>query len=200
MSRRTLSPRRLHQIMYTMIYPAVLGSFLYAYWDRLANRGFCWNDPTAWLGGAFFIAVFTLDYVYSLEQDIQDHYSGPEFLADLVIVALIYLAAQALFGKPVKGLEGASPKFIWVYLFAIKFASTVWEIVRRSRAAAGSDASKPRRTIPRFEAMEGDAFFLVASLVLGVVAWQMPDGWSVLPLLAFLVADGLVYVQHTSDG
>lgn len=100
-----LSPARLHQIMYTMVYPAVLGSFLYTFWDKTAKGRFEWSDPLPWLIGLLFIALLTLDYVYSLAAAIVARYSLVKFVLDLLIVVLLYLTLQALFKEKVEVVD-----------------------------------------------------------------------------------------------
>jgi hypothetical protein len=192
--RLRLSPLRLHQIMYTLVNPAVLGAFLYAYWDKVANRAFEWQQPTPWLGGALFIALFTLDFVYSQGKAIQESYSGAEFLVDLVLVALIYVAAQSLFGTTVKGLESVP---IWVYLFLVKFLSSLWELWR-VRQAERTVKARARRPFPLVH-IETDIALAIGAVILGAVALSLPPAWQWLPLAAFLSIDGAIYVANTSE-
>lgn len=197
MARFTLSALRLHQIMYGLVYPAVLGSFLYAFWDKAANAAFELARPTPWVGGALFIALFTLDYAYSLARSVQASYSGGEFLADVLIVMLIYLTAQSLFGKEVAWLAGVS---VWVYLFAIKLVSSAWELIRlnRARRADPGGSHGAARPFPVVY-IETDVALAIAAVVLGALSSVMRESLQFILLAMFFIVDGLSYIAHTSD-
>ncbi len=193
-----LSSLRLHQIMYTMVYPAVLGSFLYSFWDKAATKQFSWDDRLPWVGGLLFIAVLTLDYIYSLATTIVQRYSWPKFVMDFLVVVLIYFAMSALLKPDLKGWDLV---LLWVYLFAIKLLSWIWELCdyRQQNLPKPGDAAKRARPLPIGKnGVETDLALLLAAAFFGVVSYWQPE-LRVPLVIIFFVLDGAYYIDNTSD-
>jgi hypothetical protein len=198
MSKLTLSALRLHQIMYTMVYPAVLGSFIYAYWDKVAKNEFIWAEPSPWVCGFLFIALFTLDYTYSIGDSIQKSYSAAEFLFDFIILVLLFITAQEIFGTKIRALESFS---VWTYLLAIKAVASAWELTRYRRLkneTQNGGSITFRRPLPLFP-LGTDIAFLIAALLLWLASLVVPAPYHFLLLAGFLIGDGLLYIANTSD-
>lgn len=192
-----LSPARLHQIMYTMVYPAVLGSFLYTFWDKTAKGRFEWSDPLPWLIGLLFIALLTLDYVYSLAAAIVARYSLVKFVLDLLIVVLLYLTLQALFKEKVEVVDKVLP---WVWLFLIKLLAVAWELADRSQQVAGASGTRAEkaRAVPLVN-IETDTLLLILAVLFGALAIVSPAWLQVVYYAAWMLLDGLLYIANTSD-
>jgi hypothetical protein len=193
-----LSALRLHQIMYTMVYPAVLGSFLYSFWDKAATQQFSWNDHLPWVGGLLFIAVLTLDYIYSLANTIMHRYSWPKFVMDFLVVVLIYFAMSALLKPDLKGWDLA---LLWGYLFAIKLVSWVWELCdyRQQNLPKPGDAAKRARPLPIGKnGIETDLGLMFGAFMGGLVCYWQPE-LRVPLVIIFFVLDGAYYIDNTSD-
>lgn len=193
-----LSPARLHQIMYAMVYPAVLGSFLYTFWDKAAKGKFELNDPLPWLIGLLFIALLTLDYVYSLAAAIVARYSLVKFVLDLLIVVLLYLTLQALFKEKVELVDKVLP---WVWLFLIKLLAVAWELADRKQQVAGASGSTPAqkaRAVPLVN-VETDTLLLILAVVFGGLAIVSPAWLQLVYYAAWMLLDGLLYIANTSD-
>jgi hypothetical protein len=191
-----LSPLRLHQIMYAMIYPAVLGSFIYAYGDKAANSAFALSDPVPWLIGFLFIALLTLDYIYSIGSSVQSNYSMIEFCADLLIVVLLYGTLQAILRSPMAGLAILSGISIWLYLFAIKLVASLWEVWDRFKHR---NLPQTKDEAARIRPLESDIAFCLIALVCLAASLVVPKYVDVAFLAAFLVFDGIYYITYTSD-
>lgn len=177
-----LSPKRRHQAMYGMIYPGVLGSFLMMFADKWFQDAFSLSQPVPWLCGFMFVALFTLDYVYSLGKDIENNYRGSELFWDAIIVVLIYLAGHSIFNAA----TGVTPA-IWGYLFAAKFVSLVWE---HSPFAAVPPRGGISDTLPCIGFAVGWIFcgLEIASQTVQIVLF-----------LVVIAIDGALYLANTSD-
>jgi hypothetical protein len=168
--------------MYNMIYPAILGSILYTVFQLAADRSFQFSNPMPWFAGALFIALFTLDYTYSLARDISTSYSRVAFALDLVVVVLMFVAATAILGK------NLLPISVWLELVFLKLVVVVWEVVELRRS------QRPLKHVL------SDFGLLLTYILFTVVFHFSPSSVEWVFMSIIFIADGLFYIANTSEG
>jgi hypothetical protein len=180
-SLRKKADPRLFAVMYTLLYPGVLGSLMYAYPDNFVSKGAPFTLVGAALAFALFLA-FVFDYLHSITEPAKASYSHGTFIADLGLVALMFIAGQKILGTLI---FDAAPEF-W-FLCAARVSGWFWEHMK-----AGADNEDPTP--------EGvDLFFIFVYAIGGLIAVQI--GWydSVAykwVLAAVLLLDALMYLWY----
>lgn len=152
---------RLHAVMHTLLYPGVLGSLMYALPDNILKNDspFTWsrNGLGILLALALF-AAFVADYLHSISEEAKASYSNGTFWADLVIVALVFIAGQKVLGTKV--LPDLSE--FW-FLAGAKLCAVAWEGLTYQNPMSPSTAE----TAPSPTPIETDVAFALAFLSIG---------------------------------
>lgn len=181
-----LSSLRLHQIMYNMFYPAVLGGMIYSLFVQAAETGFHASNPKPWLAFPLFIALFTLDYTYSLARKIVDEYSLSAFGIDLLIVVLMFIVSNSILDKNVV------PVSIWIELATLKFVVSFWEFWRDKKRQASGSLLETKYFVTDFI-----LFLVCISFAVMKEFGPLPYEWALLSLV--FIVDILIYLPNTSD-
>lgn len=82
---------RLHNLLYNLLYPAFLGTLIYNYFDK-------YPALSTGVGVTLFLMLilFSLDFIYSLSEEVIRNYSGWQFVFDIFIVGLLFIAAKSI--------------------------------------------------------------------------------------------------------
>jgi hypothetical protein len=88
---------RLHLVMSSLLYPAVLGTLIYAAFQKFDERPAFFISAQGVLAFALLLH-YVLDYVYTVVHERGSSYSLPKFLADFLIVICMFLATQEVLG------------------------------------------------------------------------------------------------------
>src|SRR5258708_446223 len=115
--------RALHQVMYGLLYPAVLGTvFVLFVSDDLMH----WHLSPRSAFGVVFLIHWCLEFVLANQAEVIRGYSFVEFTGDFVLIVIIYNAFIAL---PKPDQEGTyTALYLWVMLVPVIFlAVDVWK-------------------------------------------------------------------------
>jgi hypothetical protein len=188
------TPAQLHQLLYGLVYPAVLGSLLYT---TIFDQSFTQSpsrDSLALTCTVLIIALFAVDYVYSYSENNTVDYSVAQFLIDFVIVLLAYVAAVSF-----TGVEAFEKVPGWIYLFLAALVSYFLEEARYyGRKKNRFNLSPP---LPKIKRKHANSDFLCAYLylVFGLLSTLLTSKWSVVPVIAALIVHLIVYIYNVGD-
>jgi hypothetical protein len=174
--------------MYGLVYPAVLGSLLYLFGEQVAQGTFSLSLPIPWIAGALFIAVFALDYVYSLSRTNQEFYSGFAFSVDALLLVVVYLSAQAIFGTKILSCVS-----VWFWLLLAKVVSLYQELLL-TKAATTRDPPEGRAPAQPLGQSRSDLMLAFVCGISWAIAAGLPIEWGGLPLVMFLAIDAYFYL------
>lgn len=171
---------RMFTIMHTLLYPGVLGSLMYAAPDNIASGRTPLDLTQVAVACALFL-MFIMDYSHSVEKGNEESYSNGTFIADLVIVVLLFIAGQRILGTPVP--PDIHPAWL---LVGVKVAAVCWEFLKRRDSHQSAVRSVEVLT---------DLLFLVLYALVGFFA---PDSekYASFFLIAVLVGDAVSYIVY----
>jgi len=123
-----MTTKNLHQLMYGLLYPAVLGTIfvLFVEHDLASGR----LSPKV-LFGVVFLVHFCLEFILAVQTESVDGYSVPDFLGDLFLIVIIYKAFLSLPSD--EGACDYKALYFWVMLVPVVFLSVdVVQWIRRN--------------------------------------------------------------------
>lgn len=166
-------------VMNNLLYPAVLGTLIYTGFNEFSGHAI-WGEQ-ALLALALFV-LYVMDYAHSVSEGNRKTYTSGKFLADLVIVACLFIAGNAILGE---NLFPAIHPAWW--LLGTKVAALWWECWGQLRE------KWPARK--RVEVETDSAFALVYLIVaVGSLNMEIPA----LVLAGVVAADAFYYYQYES--
>lgn len=179
--------QRWFLIMSNLLYPAVLGTVIYTFAEKILDPTDC-ITATQQLAGLMLITLFIFDYSHTLIEGIRVNYNGRKFFADFVIILCILLAGRAILGKPVP-LEA---NYAW-WLFFAKTSAVLWELFDVN----GKAMKAASRKLPNnFFGFETDLFLCVVYAAIIGLAYCEFRYWEWCAISAMLF-DAYQYYQFT---
>lgn len=168
-------------IMHTLLYPGVLGSLMYAVPDNIASGRMPFEFVQVATVCALF-SMFVMDYAHSVTEDNKNDYSYGTFIADLLIVVLLFVAGQRLLGAKIP--PDIHPAW---FLVGVKIAALCWELLKHG----GSHQTPAKR------AERGTDFaFLLLYVLVGVVAQGAERSFTSILMILVLFGDAFYYVLY----
>jgi len=177
---------RLFTVMHTLLYPGVLGSLMYALPDNIAAGRVSYDAEQIVLACALF-SMFVMDYTHSVLKRNEAAYSHGTFIADLLIVGLLFLAGQRILGTAIP--PDVHPAWL---LAAMKLAAVSWEWVKHQPAPTAEDRESDANAI-------GTDFAFALAYAVAAVASQLPPHLQSVATLLFILAllgDAFFYVAY----
>lgn len=123
-----------HILVTSLYYPAILGYLFYCVVNELTSEKFTVDSVFLIVAYIGIVAAFSVDFLYSYAS--HKYYSVRFFIADLVIVTLLFLASRTL----IKGIGENSD--LWLFFISyslIHVIFAIWDLVlinRRDRKVA----------------------------------------------------------------
>jgi hypothetical protein len=176
---------RWYQVMTNLLYPAVLGTILYAFGDEAWKQGvrlFTTFRIEPLLALAL-VVLFTLDYAYTLNDNAQGNYGAWQFSLDCVTLGLLFLAGKAILAVP-----SQSWLSLPVLLLAVKLLAVLYEISRLPRTGVSDMVAKAWKNY------ESDAYLLIAYLSI-VSIWLLTPRWWPQLLAIGMFVDAIFYLR-----
>jgi hypothetical protein len=166
-------------VMNNLLYPAVLGTLIYTGFNEFSGH-MIWGEQ-ALLALALFV-LYVMDYAHSVGEGNRKTYTPGKFLADLVIVACLFIAGNAILGKNL--FPSIHPAW---WLLGTKVAALCWECWGRLRGTW-----PPRKRVE----VETDTAFALAYLIAAVFSLNMDI--PALVLAGIVAADAFYYYKYES--
>ncbi|BAV33647.1 hypothetical protein SCL_1336 [Sulfuricaulis limicola] len=166
-------------VMNNLLYPAVLGTLIYTGFNEFSGHAI-WGEQ-AFLALALFV-LYVMDYAHSVSEGNRKAYTSGRFLADLVIVACLFIAGNAILGENL--FPAVHPAW---WLLGTKLAALWWECWGHLR-----EKWPPRKRVE----VETDTAFALVYLIVAVGSLNMEI--PALVLAAVVAADAFYYYQYES--
>ena len=177
---------QLHVVLEQLFYPAILGSAIYAIFERLFSSESSFITIATGILVLALVVLYVADYAYTVVNVVPSKYSVVQFVTDMLIVLCFYLAVKAALGS---FIFGASVVF---WLFITKLLSVVWEISEVARN------NHKWSSMDKYE-VGSDAAFMVIYLVIAFWFYGTDRGtepYYVLVLATFVFLDTATYWLH----
>lgn len=88
-----MTDRHLHNLMYSLLFPAVLGTIFVVF---LSDDLFSLRRYPRTLLGIVFVFHWSFEFILSTKKDAENKYSLWKFLTELALIAVIYAAFKSL--------------------------------------------------------------------------------------------------------
>lgn len=109
--------------MLNLLYPAVLGSMLYSFFDTIAKFTFTYYNIMALLMLLAVLIFYSIDYIYT---SVNERYGVIELVADFILLGLMYAAFNCIrFGENQCNIKNYSFYMCMTFVIFI-----IWDISR----------------------------------------------------------------------
>jgi hypothetical protein len=164
-------------VMNNLLYPAVLGTLIYTGFNEFSGHAI-WGEE-ALLALALFV-LYVMDYAHSVSEGNRKTYTPGKFLADLVIVACLFIAGNAILGENL--FPAVHPAW---WLLGTKVAALWWECWEHLRGKW-----PPRKRVE----VETDTAFALLYLIAAIYALyaDIPT----LILAGIIAGDAFFYYRY----
>lgn len=164
-------------VMNNLLYPAVLGTLIYTGFNEFSGL-LLWGEQ-ALLALALFV-LYVMDYAHSVGNGNKKIYSRGKFWADLVIVACLFIAGNAILGENL--FPSVHPAW---WLFGTKVAALWWECWGHL-----GEKWPPRKRVE----VETDTAFALLYLIAGIFALNVDV--PTLALAGIIAGDAFYYYRY----